>query len=418
MPPETNVRVGYVVKVYPRFSETFIVNEILAHEAAGLDIRIYSLRPPGDPRYHDSLARVRAPVHYVPSSGLRADDLWSELTGGAAELPDLWRALEHAAGADGRDAFQAVALARQAQADGVTHLHAHFATSAATVARMAARLMHVPYSLTAHAKDIFHTSVDLDDLRRKLRDAVATLTVSDFNVDHLRGLAPAAADRVHCVRNGLDLSSFPYEAPDGRSPVVAAVGRLVEKKGFGELVDACAVLAQRGCRFRCEIAGSGELEDELRARIERLGVSDRVRLLGPRTQDEIRALMRRAAVVAAPCVVAADGNRDGLPTVLLEAMALGTPCVSTPVTGIPELVRDGETGLIAPERDPEALATAIERLLEDVPLRVRLAENARDLVARDYDASRNTAAMRSLLWDPPHAPAVEEVPRADRVHVR
>jgi glycosyltransferase involved in cell wall biosynthesis len=177
----------------------------------------------------------------------------------------------------------------------------------------------------------------------------------------------------------------------------------VEKKGFADLIDACAILANKGCDFHCEIIGTGELEDDLYAQIERLGLNDRVEMIGPRPQGEVIAHLQTAAVFAAPCVVGEDGNRDGLPTVLLEAMALGTPCIATDVTGIPEVLRDGETGLMVPQHDPARLADAIERLLNDRALGQRLATEARDLIEQSFDIHRNTAKLRALFGVPEHA---------------
>lgn len=169
--------------------------------------------------------------------------------------------------------------------------------------------------------------------------------------------------------------------------------------------DACAILAGHGRDFRCQIFGEGVLRDELAAQIERLGLADRVALLGPRPRGEIIAAIRRAAVVAAPCVVGSDGNRDGLPTVLLEAMALGTPCVSTNVTGIPELVQHERTGLIAAQHDSSSLAEQIERLLDNPALGVALAERARQLIQTEFDIHRNTRQMREIFLHPSPKPA-------------
>jgi glycosyltransferase involved in cell wall biosynthesis len=176
-----------------------------------------------------------------------------------------------------------------------------------------------------------------------------------------------------------------------------AVGRLVEKKGFAYLIEACGILAKRGRHFGCQIIGPGLLEPDLRSQIERLNLQARVELIGPRPQSEVFKYIQGAAVLAAPCVVGTDGNRDGLPTVLLEAMALGTPCVSTDVTGIPEVLHDGETGLMVSQHDPDALASAIERLLVDPALRVRLSTRARRLIETEFDIHRNTAHLRTIF---------------------
>jgi glycosyltransferase involved in cell wall biosynthesis len=398
-PPADRLRVGYVLKVYPRFSETFVVNEIRAHERAGADLRIFSLRGPVGGRFHPDIGLVQAPVTYIPADSPKSVDLWSALRvagpGAAALLQD-----PEAAGP--REVIQALALARHVREQGIDHLHAHFATVAAGVARLAAALTGITYSVTAHAKDIFHEEVDPAALRLRMADARGVITVSDFNARFLRELAPQAP--VHRVYNGLDLGDFPYAEPSGRPARIVAVGRLIEKKGFADLIDACAVLAALGRDVDCQIVGDGPLEDELCSRIAAHGLAERVRLLGPRTQDEVRALVQGAAVMAAPCVVGADGNRDGLPTVLLEAMALGTPCVSTPVTGIPELVIDETTGLMVGEHAPDELAGALARLLDDEDLRVALARGGRTLIEEAFDIDRNAAAQRELLW-PPRAAA-------------
>ena len=387
------LRIGYVVKRYPRYSETFIVNEILAHEAAGLDVTIFALRPPLDTHFQELLAKVRAPVYYLLDSGKSAD-FWRELSWAQTALPGFDDAVRSAQDDEAATVYQAIQLARQARALGLDHLHAHFATSAASVARLAARFARMSWSFTAHAKDIFHESVVPEDLVRKLTDADAVITVSDYNRAYLRETYGAL---VHRLYNGLDLTRFTFRPSPAKAPHIVAVGRLVEKKGFADLIDACALLQHEGCDFTCEIIGSGEEADVLRTQIERLGVGDVVRLEGPRPQAEVIERVASAAVFAAPCVVGRDGNRDGLPTVLLEAMALGTPCVSTAVTGIPEVIRDDETGVIVPQHDPAALAVALGRLLADASRRVRLARAARGLIEAEFDIARNTARQRALF---------------------
>ena len=199
------------------------------------------------------------------------------------------------------------------------------------------------------------------------------------------------------IYNGLDLEQFPYEAPYERPPRIVSVGRFVVKKGFGDLVDACAILVARGRSFTCQIIGTGLLEAELRARIARLGLQKIVQLTGPRPQGEVIGHVQAAAVFALPCIVGEDGDRDGLPNVLFEAMALGTPCVSTDVTGIPEVLHDGDTGLMVRQRDPLSLANAIDRLLTDPGLRVRLATSARRLIETEFDIHRNAARRRAIF---------------------
>jgi glycosyltransferase involved in cell wall biosynthesis len=395
--------------MYPRYSETFIVREILAHERAGLPIEIFSLRPTNDAHFQDLIARVRAPVSYLhfPAEAilpegrsavmLTANDFWKTLTDAARVVPGLWAALAEMHDQEVRDVYQAAQLACQVRRKGINHLHATFANDPATVTRLGARLAGVSYSFTARAKDIFLDSVRPDDLRRKLRDAAGVVTVSDYHLGYLRDTYGPLAAHVQRIYNGLDLDEFPFESPQDRPARVLAIGRLVEKKGFTDLVEACALLAARKRAFSCRIIGYGVLQNELRTQIERLGLGNRVELTGPRPQSEIIDEMRAAAVLAMPCVIGQDGDRDGLPNVIQEALALGTPVVSTDVTGIPEVVRDGDTGLQVPQRDPPALADAIERLLVDHDLRVALATRGRRLIEDEFDIRRNTARRRAIF---------------------
>jgi len=239
--------------------------------------------------------------------------------------------------------------------------------------------------------------VDEEDLRTKLADADAVVTVSDYNVAYLReAYGPAAAGVVR-IYNGLDLDRFAFAEPVAREQTVVAVGRLVEKKGFAHLVDAVASLVSDGRAVRLEIVGGGPEELPLRDQVRRAGLVDRVEFHGPLLQSRMQDVVRRAAVLAAPCVVGGDGNRDGLPTVLLESLAMGTPCVTTPVTGIPEAVRDGETGLLVAPGDSRALAAALERLLGDPEEGRRLAVAGRLHVEEHFDSQHNAAALLRLF---------------------
>jgi colanic acid/amylovoran biosynthesis glycosyltransferase len=395
--PERKPRIGYVVKRYPRFSETFIVNEILAHEAAGLDVEIFSIRPCNDTHYQNRISEVRAPHTQISSASRKASAFWMQAKRLENRFPDVWRILAAEQFADGVSVCQALDLAEAAQDNGITHLHAHFATLPTTVARLASQFARIPYSLTAHAKDIFHDSVHPGDLRQKLEDAAAIVTVSEFNLEHLTQLLGQQNGSLHRVYNGMHLDEFSFEEPGNREPVILGVGRLVEKKGFGYLVRACRTIRNSGLDFSCVIVGSGEEEESLRQLILKLDLADIVSLEGPMPQSEVKQWLHRAAVLAAPCVVGEDGNRDGLPTVLLEAMAMGTPCVATDVTGIPEVIDDGHTGLIVAQHDTDSLAKALKRLLTDKSLRATVAEHARGRIEDDFDAHRTSGQIRNIF---------------------
>jgi glycosyltransferase involved in cell wall biosynthesis len=396
---ETAPRIGYVVKVYPRFSETFIVTEILAREARGEAIAVFSLRPTDDTRFHPELARVQAPVFHLARPS-KPSTLWAALrdAGGDPALAGAVAAhLDDLLTADVDDAVQAVLLAAAARRERITHLHAHFASVATTVARLASLLTGIPYSFTAHAKDLFHESVDHRDLSRKFSGAAFAVTVSDYNLAFLRGTIPGAAD-VHRLYNGLELDRFRFRPrPPRRGPLrIAAVGRLVAKKGFDVLIDAVAALRAEGVDVTADLAGAGELADELAAHVERAGLADRIRLVGPLPQHEVARLLAESDVFVAPCVVSADGNADGLPTVLLEAMATGIPCISTDVTGIPEVVRDGDTGVLCRAGSVDDLVVALRGFADGTTDAAALAARARHLVEERFDSRRQAADLAAL----------------------
>lgn len=394
--PLSTTRVGYVLKRYPRYSETFVVNEILALERLGVELTIFALRPSNDTHFQNIISQVQAPVIYLPHRMPRAEDFWDTLRQAAGRIAHD-RLLARSDTEEALEVYQALHLAREVSERNIQHLHAHFATSATGVARMAAGLANIGYSFTAHAKDIYHDSVSAQDLSRKLEDAARVVTVSDYNLSYLDQHFDLAKVRLGRLYNGLDLEAFDFHSPRSRPRRILAVGRLVEKKGFDDLISACALLAESGERFECRIIGSGDQEALLHELIDSFDLRGSVTLLGPLPQSEVKRELSEAAALAVPCVIGQDNNRDGLPTVLLEAMALGTPCVSTDVTGIPELLADELTGLQVPQRDPEALADALQRLLEDELLRVRLAAAARARIEADFDVHRNVVTLRRLF---------------------
>jgi len=385
--------IGYVVKRYPRFSETFVVNEILAHEAAGQKLEIFALRSVEETHFQNIISRVRAPVTRIPDRIKGIDESWPQLAA-VQTLPGAWQRLTEFPEATGRDIMQAVRLAIECRQRGISHLHAHFGTVASTVARIAARLAGITWSMTLHAKDIFMDYAENRNLALKIAEAPAVVTVSDFNCDYL---ARRFGRNVTRIYNGMDLAGFEWKCPAPDATEIVAVGRLVEKKGFHILIDALRILNSEGRAVSCRIIGGGDMQAELAAQIEAASL-DGVTLAGPMPQSDVMAAMQGAALMACPCVVGDDGNRDGMPTVLLEAMALGCPVVATPVTGIPELV-DGTTGLLAREGDAASLARAMGQLLDDPELRERQSRAARARIEADYDVTRSAAALREIFAD-------------------
>src|SRR5699024_8936736 len=399
----------YVLKRYPRYSETFVVTEILAHEAAGLDVEIFALRSVQEAHFQDILGQVQTPVTRVPYRFSRPEMLWSLICKARDTLPGGWAALARIDDAKGRDVAQAICVALACHERGIDHLHAHFATAATTVARLAASLAGISYSFTAHAKDIFYDYAEPVGLAAKLRDASAAVTISNYNLTYLRERFGTDANALVRIYNGLDLERFVWARPASVDGEILAVGRLVEKKGFNILIEAIRLMRNSGREVTCRIVGAGVEQERLAAQISAAGLDDLIHLQGPLPQGEIIKALRAAAMLVCPCVPGHDGNRDGLPTVLLEAMALGTPCIATDVTGIPELVRDGETGLCVPTRDPRALVGAMARLLDEPALGQALSRAGRALIEREFDISRNAARLRSIFAAAMATPPVDQV---------
>lgn len=417
----TRHKIAYVLKVYPRFSETFIVTEILAREARGEQIEIFALRHSTDPRVHPELARVNAPLHYVPRP-FKASEAWEVLVRAQRVVPDfgarMAALLPDLEVSEASEVHQGLDLAASVVENGITHLHCHFANLSVKVAEIASRLTGVPYSVTTHAKDLFHESVSRPRLERTFAHADHVVTISDYNRRFLVQNFPTVTDKLHLVYNGLELSRFPYQDPATPGPClhVVGVGRLVEKKGFEVLIRAAAVARGQGLQLKVTIAGGGDRAEPLRELADEQGVSDVVEFLGPRTQREIGQLLRTADVFAAPCVVGADGNADGLPTVLLEAMAIGVPVLATRVTGIPEVVRNGDsaaenqgqTGILLEPGDINCLAQALRKVADPSWARTAIARAARQVVEANFDSCSQAAELNRLL---PAAPlAVPSLP--------
>jgi glycosyltransferase involved in cell wall biosynthesis len=395
--------VGYVVSTWPRLSQTFVLNEILALEKRGLPVRIFSTKDPGGEPIHAKLAKVRAPVAYLSfrrrTSAILVANVRMARRRPRAYARALLRAVRFGRPGVLRRFLQAGYLADFLSRDPVAHLHAHFATGPALVAMLTHELLGVPYSFTAHARDIF---VDTPPalLRAEMERARAVVTVSEYNRRYLSSRSTHLNGKVHCIENGLDLAEFTYRWPrasDPGPPTILAVARLVEKKGLGDLILAADLLRSRGHSFRVEIIGDGSLREALEARVSEAGLEDRVTLRGAQPHEVVRAAYERAAIFVLPCVVAEDGDRDGLPVVLLEAMASGLPVVSTSVVGIPELIEPDRQGLMVPPNDAPALADALEKLLVDPQLRDRLAGSARARIEERFSIERSAERLLAVF---------------------
>lgn len=376
--------VAFVLKGYPRLSETFIAQEILALERRGLDIRIVSLRRPTDDRVHPVHREIKAPQLYLPEylyrEPLRVWRAWRALRAGprypaarALWLADLRR---DPTPNRVRRFGQALVLAHELPA-GVDRLHAHFLHTPASVARYAAALTGLPWSVSAHAKDIW-TTPDWDK-QEKLAACAWAVTCTAIGQAHLAALAPTPA-RVSLVYHGLDLARFappPMRAGarDGSradDPVaLLSVGRAVPKKGYDDLIDALALLPPE-LHWRFVHIGGGALRRRLERQAARKGLGARAVFRGARAQDDVLAAYRAADLFVLAPRIADDGDRDGLPNVLVEAQSQGVACVSTRVSAVPELIEDGVTGLLVAPGDHEALAQALARAIGDPALRARL----------------------------------------------
>jgi glycosyltransferase involved in cell wall biosynthesis len=261
------------------------------------------------------------------------------------------------------------------------------------------RLSGIPFSFTAHAKDIFVS--DPDSFPVKLEEARALITCTQYNRDFLSKQYGALCDgKLHCIYHGLDVSQFKFTLRrnvETDEPLILSVARLVEKKGLGDLMAAAAILRRRGRIFQVEIIGSGPQREALQAQAKQLGLADQVRLLGAQAHETVCLAYQRASVFALPCVIASNGDRDGIPNVLLEAMASGVPVVSTPVSGIPELIESGVDGLLVPPNDPAALAEAIDKLLASQELRESLARAARAKIESSFSLDASAERLLALF---------------------
>jgi glycosyltransferase involved in cell wall biosynthesis len=392
--------VGYVLKKFPRLSETFILHEILAQEESGSRIEIFSQRQPDEGRFHPALGRLRATVRYLPE--MRPSEAWDWFVGRAASLegaldglPDAIRMLARFRLPQGQRLLsEALFVAHEAAAAGVKHLHAHFATGASHLAHLVGRLTGIPYSFTAHAKDLYRETVNPDLFRAIADGARFVVTVCEANRTFIREkLYAGGRTPVLRLYNGVDLRFFSPQGDAYRGRKVVGIGRLIEKKGFDDLLEACRRLRDAGKPVECTIVGEGEERERLEATSRAAGLDGTVRFTGALPQPQTADLIHASSAVVLPCVVGSDGNRDALPTVLLEGLACGRPVISSPVGGVAEIVDEGRNGLLVPPRDPSALARAMDALLAEPEAVRRMGRQGREKAEAVFDLRRNAATL-------------------------
>jgi glycosyltransferase involved in cell wall biosynthesis len=401
---------GILLKGYPRISESFISSEILLLESLGIPIRIFSIRQPREGFSHDHVKRIKARATYLPEYVLpNLKTLYESNARLHTELGShyrqcfieaLKRALERKKTATVRHFLQGGHLAAtRLPRDNVVHIHAHFAHTPASVALFASELTGIPFSFTAHAKDIYTS--EPDQVARKIRKARFVVTCTAYNAEYLRGLRDAvgATTPIHTIYHGIDLNLFRYDhSPPSPPPYrILSVGRLVEKKGYDDLLQAVKLLDACGLDFEFVHIGSGELEGSIRKMIGELRLSHRVKLLGTLVHREVLSWYRKSHCVALACKVAGNGDRDGIPNVLVEAMAVGCPVVATRVSAIPELVEHGATGSLVEPKNPSAMAHAILEVLLNGDRFQSHRQLARRRVEDRFDSSRCIVKLHALF---------------------
>ncbi len=410
--------IAYILKKYPRLSETFILNEMRALERLGTRLQVFSLLRTEGSIAHPTVAEVLAPVTYFP------ERLWTRVAAvakahmtiamtaparyfHAAGLALLWSARSRRPLSVWKNFARSAYVAIGCRQHRVRHIHAHFANAPATVARLVSVMCDVPYSFTTHAKDLYLTPQKV--MRRRIGSARFVLTCTHYNLDYLRSFTPAQDwAKLRLVYHGIDLAEFQLEPgaingasgngkADDAAPLILSVGRLVVKKGMADLISACRMLRARGVRFRCIIVGEGPLRAELDSQIREFGLESLVTLAGAMAHDRLISLYGRASVFTLVPHITQDGDRDGIPNVLGEAMAARIPVVSTSISGIPELIEDGRTGLLVAPKAPSALADSLEHLLREPWLRQKLVVAARRKIEDGFQCWETAKALRTLL---------------------
>ena len=394
------MRLGYLYSRYPVISQTFCDAEMLALERQGMNLVIGSVYPPLTSLRHEYIGRLRAPIHYAPPQEIlkilernaKTDGKWPR------DLVEQHDAKYGPAAKAAQRARNALYFAEFFSRNGVDHVHVHFANRAAHTAVFIKKISGIPFSVTAHGQD-FMKDLGSDDLLREICAAAEFVAAeTDYSRDLLRQRCPDSAAKIHRVYNGIDLERFSVPgSANNPVPRIVSVGRLVAFKGFGDLIDACAELERRRIDFVFDIIGDGPLRETLQAKIERLDLSSRVNLLGSLSQGAVLEKLQAADIFALASTTDAQGATDVFPTVILEAMASARPVVSTRLAGVPELVVNGQTGLLVPPGDSAALAQALEQLLRVAELRLQFGNAGRERIEQHFRIEQTVAPLVKML---------------------
>ncbi|PLX34511.1 MAG: colanic acid biosynthesis glycosyltransferase WcaL [Hyphomicrobiales bacterium] len=394
---------AYILLWFPNPTETFIFREVENLRRQGLELRVYTLYGPWRRNLSREMSATSVPVHRLGARALfrMLGDVVHWYRRKPAMVRGLfreawlrrWRGVEKTA--ENLWAFLAgFHLARRAEADGIGHLHAPWANGPATAAWVASRLTGTPFSFTARAWDIYPPDALINE---KVREARFVRSETRANISHLMKLTGEPEDKFRLTHNGVPFQPHEDAALLMRDPVqLLSVGRLVRKKGFDQLLRALALLAGEGVRVELTIAGSGPLRRPLQRLARQLNIAGQVNFAGFVSYDEVGALFQRADLMVMPCVIAPSGDRDGIPTVIMEALMHRLPVISTDVSGIPELIEHEVTGLLVPEKDPEALAAAIKRLAGDRDFALEIASRGRERVRERFNPEINHRAIFEL----------------------
>jgi colanic acid/amylovoran biosynthesis glycosyltransferase len=390
-------RFAYLFERFPSFGQTFCYREVAELDRQDIAPPIFSIRDPKDEPPQDWDTRIVERVHYLPEE----KELLEEVRRAAKKEKigaDIVAAVdEWGRRADFLRLYQAVHVGLRLRQMEINHVHAHFAGMAARTAFWINKFFSITFSFTAHANDIFSPRQFEIGLDKLVDRACAIVTETDFAARFLRERFSHRADRVHRIYNGLDLAEFGRADFSSTPPLIIAVGRLIPKKGFGDLIRTCALLAERGKSFRCEIIGEGPLNDELRRQIGELCLQNNVVLAGAQPQTQLRRRLAAANVFVLPSVIDPDGGMDNLPTVIMEAMATRLPVVSTNIGGIPEMVVENETGFLVQSGDAKAMADAIETVIGDCSSATRLGHSGYERVRALFSIENNVRELCALL---------------------